>query len=453
MLKKEKKRSILIRPLIILIDLLLIISIVYFISDKQYLNFSFLSYILTLWLFISYYTKFYNVYRYTHVAKLVTLLLSQFFVFSLAYLSYFSIFKEGEVVENQFIIFILILSLVTFFKFLIFYLLKLYRSDGKNYRNVVLFGEVNSSKKIENLFETKNDLGYRFYGFFSDKISKSKKYLGNTKFSFQYIIENKIDEVYCDPSEITKNKLMEIRNFVEANQLQLRLIPENKAIYSKDYILEYFGTIPILKPKPLPFEKIETHFLKRAFDIFFSAIVCFFILSWLIPFLWILIRTDSKGPLFFKQKRDGINGSQFYCYKLRSMEVNKDADIISASKNDKRITRIGAFLRKTSLDELPQFFNVLIGDMSIVGPRPHINIQTKKYLNEIENYIVRNSVKPGITGLAQISGYRGEVIRKSDIENRVRLDIFYIENWSFFLDIKIIVKTFLNIFTKEDKAY
>jgi putative colanic acid biosynthesis UDP-glucose lipid carrier transferase len=135
------------------------------------------------------------------------------------------------------------------------------------------------------------------------------------------------------------------------------------------------------------------------------------------------------------------------------MTVNNDADKVSASKNDKRITKVGAFLRKSSLDELPQFFNVLFGDMSIVGPRPHMNAHTKKYVEEVENYLVRNSVKPGITGLAQISGYRGEVIEQSDIKNRVRLDIFYIENWSFLLDVKIIIRTFLNVFVKEEKAY
>lgn len=449
----NRKRSFLIRPLIILIDLLTINAIVYFISDKEYLNLTFLSYTTLFWLFISYYTKFYNVYRYTHITRLITLLFSQFFVFALAYLSYFSIFKEGEVVENQFIIFVLILTTITFFKFSTFFLLKKYRSDGKNYRNIVLFGENNVAKYVEKLFHEKNDLGYRFFGFFSDKTYKSKTYLGSINTAFNYILENKIDEVYCESSIISQPQLVEIRKFVTKHNLELRIIPENKAIYSKDFILEYFGTIPILKPKPLPFEQIETHIFKRIFDIIFSSLICIFLLSWLLPLVWIIIRIDSKGPLFFKQKRDGLNGEQFYCYKLRSMKVNSDADKISASKNDKRVTKVGRFLRKTSLDELPQFFNVLKGDMSTVGPRPHINIQTKKYINEVENYLVRNSVKPGITGLAQISGYRGEVIKKSDIENRVRLDIFYIENWSFFLDIKIIVQTVFNVFVKEEKAY
>jgi putative colanic acid biosynthesis UDP-glucose lipid carrier transferase len=347
----------------------------------------------------------------------------------------------------------LIVSLITFFKFFIFILLKKYRSEGKNFRNIILFGGVKSARTLENLFHNKNDLGYRFYGFFSDKTFKSKKYLGLLKNGFNYVLDNKIDEIYCDPSQISESFLIKIRQFTESHKLELRLIPENKAIYSKDFVLEYFGTIPILKPKPLPFERIETHLLKRIFDILFASILCVFILSWLLPIIGVIIKLESKGPLFFKQKRDGINGKQFYCYKLRSMRVNKEADKISASKNDKRITKVGAFLRKSSLDELPQFFNVLFGDMSVVGPRPHINVQTKKYENEVKNYLVRNSVKPGITGLAQISGYRGEVVKKSDIDNRVRLDVFYIENWSFFLDIKIILQTFLNFFKEEEKAY
>ena len=449
----KQKRSILIRPIVILIDLIIINTVIYIISDVEYLNLLFITYITVSWLFIGYYTKFYNVYRYTHITRLVTLLLSQFFVFSLAYLSYFSLFKEGEVINNQLIILLLIISLITFFKFFIFFLLKKYRSEGNNFRNIVLFGDTNSANTLENLFHRKNDLGYRFYGFFSDKTYKSKKYLGSLKDGFSYVLENNIDEIYCDPSQISESFLIKTRKFTESNKLELRLIPENKAIYSKDFILEYFGTIPILKPKPLPFEKIETHISKRIFDIFFASAICLFILSWLLPILWALIKLDSKGPLFFKQKRDGLDGKQFFCYKLRSMKVNKEADKLSASRNDKRITKVGAFLRKSSLDELPQFYNVLLGDMSVVGPRPHINIQTKKYVNEVKNYLVRNSVKPGITGLAQISGYRGEVIKKSDIENRVRLDVFYIENWSFFLDIKIILQTFLNFFKKEEKAY
>lgn len=449
----KQQTSLLKKPLLILLDLFIICGVVYFISDKEYLNSSFLTFIIIFWIFSTYYTKFYDVFKHDKIGRLLYLLFSQSTIFLLGFLSYFSLFKEGEVIGNQIRIFTLIISCIAFFKILGFYILKTRNIYKNEFKNIVLFGEINSAEKLENLFHAKNQLGYRFIGFFSKNKYKSQYYLGKTKNGLKYVEENKIDEIYCNPSTVSKKQLNKIRKFVEENDLELTFLPESRAIYSKDYVLEYFGAIPVLKPKPLPFEKRETHIQKRILDIVFSLVVCITILSWLIPILWIIIKIDSKGPLFFKQKRDGIDGKQFYCYKLRSMTVNKDADKVSASKNDKRITKVGAFLRKSSLDELPQFFNVLLGDMSIVGPRPHMNAHTQKYVAEVENYLKRHTVKPGITGLAQISGYRGEVIEKSDIKNRVRLDIFYIENWSFILDIKIIVRTFLNVFVKEEKAY
>lgn len=450
---RTKKYLNLIRPLIILFDLLIINIIINFFSDKEYLNIEFILYINLFWLLISFYTKFYNVYRYTHFLRLITLLVSQFFVFSLAFLAYFTIFKEGEVISMQSNVLFLFTALITFFKFFKFFLLKKYRLTGKNYRNVIVFGNSKSAQNVATLFKNRQDLGYRFSGFFSDKESKNKNHLGNIKQGLEYAEKESIDEIYCEINLVTSVKLKTIREFCKINNIDFSLIPENKAIYSKDFVLEHYGTIPILKPKQLPFERIETHIMKRFLDVLFSLFVSVFLLSWLFPILWVIVKTNSKGNFFFKQKRDGINGRQFYCYKIRSMKENDVADKVSTSKNDDRVTSVGAFLRKTSLDELPQFFNVLKGDMSIIGPRPHMNIQTKKYLNEVDNYLIRNSVKPGITGLAQVSGYRGEVKKKSDIENRVRLDIFYIENWSFFLDIKIIAQTILNIFKGQEKAY
>ena len=446
----RKNYSFLIKFLFILLDLIVINLVLYYFSNIDLL---FNTYITFSWLFLSFYTNFYNVYRYTHILKLVTLLASQFFVFTLTFFSYFTIFKEGTVINKQFITLMTLLFLLAFFKFLFFFLLKRYRLSGGNYRTVIIFGDNKSAKNVASLFNKKQDLGYRFSGLFSDTKSKAKNYLGTINDGLKYATENTIDEIYCDVSSIAPVKLKEIRSFSKQHNIDVRLIPENKAIYSKSFTLEYFGEIPILKPKPLPFEKSETHIFKRIFDIIFSLFVCLFLFSWLFPILWVLVKLDSKGNFFFKQIRDGAGGKQFYCYKIRSMKENKDSDIIHATKNDDRITRFGAFLRKTSLDELPQFINVLKGDMSIIGPRPHMNIQTEKYLKEIDNYIIRNSIKPGITGLAQVSGYRGEVKKKSDIENRVRLDIFYIENWSFLLDIKIIFQTFLSVFKGQEKAY
>ncbi|GGF11031.1 hypothetical protein GCM10011383_22790 [Hymenobacter cavernae] len=166
-----------------------------------------------------------------------------------------------------------------------------------------------------------------------------------------------------------------------------------------------------------------------------------FLLSWLIPLIALLIKLDSKGPVFFKQLRTGKNGLPFYCLKFRSMRTSADADHKQASRGDSRITRLGAILRKTSLDELPQFINVLRGEMSVVGPRPHMLKHTEDYARVISNFMVRHAVMPGITGLAQVSGHRGETKEIAAMAKRVNADIFYIKNWSFFLDLKIIFLT------------
>ena len=193
--------------------------------------------------------------------------------------------------------------------------------------------------------------------------------------------------------------------------------------------------------------------MKRLFDIIFSFLVLFFILSWMYPLIGLLIKLSSKGPILFKQKRSGLDNKEFWCYKFRSMSKNVDADNKQATKGDVRITTIGRFLRKSSLDEFPQFINVLKGDMSIVGPRPHMLKHTEQYSELIKKYMVRQLVKPGITGAAQIRGYRGETREIKEMEGRVKWDVWYIENWTFFLDINIILRTVLNFIKGDEKAY
>jgi putative colanic acid biosynthesis UDP-glucose lipid carrier transferase len=445
--------SILIRPLQVIIDISIIFLIIFFVKDKDYLNTSFLSFVIIFWLLTSYFTSYYNVYRYYHILKILSLIIKQFLIFTLGYFFYFSAFREGVIVNNQFIIIISLIVSISIVKILGFHLLKKYRLSGKNYRNVIVFGEGKSAQNIVRLFSDKEDLGYRFYGFFADNESKHKRHLGSINEGLKYTFDNNIDEVYCEESSITLLQLKKIREFCSQNNIEFSLIPENKAIYSKGFTVEHYGIIPILKPKQLPFERIETHIIKRFFDLFFSSLVCLFVFSWLFPVIILIIRIESKGATIFKQKREGINGGEFICYKFRSMSTDRKVDIGHTKINDDRITKVGAFLRKTSIDEFPQFFNVLLGQMSIIGPRPHMNSHSLKFDKEVANYMKRKSVKPGITGLAQVSGYRGEIKKRSDIKNRVRLDIFYIENWSFILDLKIVFQTALNIFKGDKNAY
>jgi len=375
-----------------------------------------------------------------------------YFIFTLGFFAFFGIYKEGFIVNNQFLILTTILITTFSLKILIFFSLKWYRNLGRNFRKVVVIGIDDSSKKIITLFNKNKTLGYKYLGCFSNKIYNDK--IGSIEDSFQFIIDNSVDEIYCSLKELNSNTVSKIRSFSNSNNINLKLIPDSGKLYSKDQSIEFYDdTLVVLNVKKLPFEFNENYIIKRVFDFFLAVFVCLFIMSWLIPILWVLIKIESKGPAIFSQKREGVDGIQFICYKFRSMKLNNQADKVHAVENDNRVTRLGALMRKTSIDELPQFFNVLKGDMSVVGPRPHLPSLSSEYQKDVDDYLKRHLVKPGITGLAQVSGYRGEIKKKSDIKNRVRLDVFYIENWSFLLDVKIILMTVFNVFKGDENAY
>jgi len=202
-----------------------------------------------------------------------------------------------------------------------------------------------------------------------------------------------------------------------------------------------------------PLSDPKKQILKRTFDIVFSLLVIVFLLSWLIPLVAIIIKIESNESVFFLQKRSGYKNIPFNCIKFRSMASNKQADFQTAKKNDARVTKFGAFMRKTSIDELPQFINVFLGDMSVVGPRPHMLSQTDMYSKITKKYMTRHMVKPGITGWAQVMGARGEIFTDKDMERRIEKDIWYLQNWSFFLDMKIIFLTLYNIVRGDEQAY
>ncbi|MCK0130233.1 undecaprenyl-phosphate glucose phosphotransferase [Flavobacteriaceae bacterium F08102] len=426
---------------------------VFYVADKQFFNVNFLVYISLFWLVIAYNTNFYKVFRFTKIFRILKLLFVQFSLFFLGFFAYFGVFKEGVIVHNQLFIFSAILVSISLVKLVTFYGVKYVRQKGKDSTNIIIIGLDDTSKKMANLFRTNSELGYKYLGFFSDDIDIKKDYLGSFDESFEYCITHKVDEIFCTLSVLSNENVKEFTKFGNEHKISVKLIPDSTELFSKYLGAEYYDSFLVLNVKKLPFESAENHIVKRLFDVIFAIFICVFVMSWLIPILWVLIKLESKGPLFFTQKREGIRGETFTCYKFRSMKLNDLSDKIHATKNDERVTKIGGFLRRTSLDELPQFFNVLKGDMSVVGPRPHMTNLSKEYQKEIDNYIDRFAVKPGITGLAQVSGYRGEVKKKADIKNRIRLDIFYIENWSFFLDLKIIFQTMVNIFTGEEKAY
>jgi putative colanic acid biosynthesis UDP-glucose lipid carrier transferase len=313
---------------------------------------------------------------------------------------------------------------------------------------VVVIGKNKKTEQLIKVFNERTEYGYQFLKQFCPNDSNFK-----LLDCFRYIIENKIDEIYCSISELNNNELTEFINFADNNLKTLKFLPDNKKIFSKKLKFEYYDYLPILSLRDIPLHNPINALLKRTFDIVFSLVVVFGLLIWIAPILALIITLESKGPVFFVQKRTGFDNKEFTCFKFRSMTLNPASDLRQAGKNDMRVTQFGKFLRRTSIDELPQFYNVLFGNMSVVGPRPHMLKHTDEYANRVDKYMLRHFVKPGITGLAQVRGYRGEIEKHSDIQNRIKFDVFYVENWSFFLDLKIIIQTILLGISGDEKAY
>ncbi|HWA35901.1 MAG TPA: undecaprenyl-phosphate glucose phosphotransferase [Cyclobacteriaceae bacterium] len=333
-----------------------------------------------------------------------------------------------------------------------FYFLQIYRSRGYNFRSVIVVGYGAISRQMEYFFRMHPEHGYRFVGFFDDQY-KHPKVLGKLSDIQTFLVENKIDEIYCCLPYIKYGAIKKIIDMGEERFLKVKLIADYRAFSFKGLELERYDHIPVLNVTSMPLDDRRNQVMKRVFDMIFSLFLTIVIFSWLFPLIALAIKLDSRGPVFFRQRRTGQANQEFTCLKFRTMHVNDEADHRQASKQDSRITRVGAFLRKTSLDELPQFMNVLSGDMSVVGPRPHMLKHTEEYSKVIGKFMARHFVKPGVTGLAQSKGYRGETKNILDMKNRVKLDRFYIENWSFLLDVKIIVLTVLELLRGSEKAY
>ncbi|RPD97514.1 undecaprenyl-phosphate glucose phosphotransferase [Aureibaculum marinum] len=449
---QKKRYSKFIRPISVLVHLVILNGVLYyFFRDKFELYH--VAYINVGWLLISYYTKFYSLHRLLKAPKVITRFLSQIIIFTLAYFAYINIFRINISILFHVKVLSIIYLAIALFRVSFLYALKKYRIGGGNYRKVVVIGENENVKSIIKFLNDRSEYGYRFIGYFSNTCSNQDNFLGKIDEAFEFISNEGIHELYCSTTELSQQQIKEFIDFADNNLIIFKLIPDVKDVFSKEMVLEYFDYTPVLSLRKLPFDKPIVKYFKRGFDIVFALFIIIFLLSWLIPVMFVIIKLESKGPLFFKQERDGLGGHVFYCYKFRSMRINQEANTMQVCKDDKRITKVGKFIRRTSIDELPQFFNVLLDDMSVVGPRPHMLVHTKKYAKEIDKYMVRHFVKPGITGLAQVRGYRGEIKNKIDMENRIRLDIYYIENWSFFLDLKIIFQTILNLFRTEEKAY
>jgi putative colanic acid biosynthesis UDP-glucose lipid carrier transferase len=359
--------------------------------------------------------------------------------------------------EHLYATYLILFGLIMFWRYLSIKLIRLYRKSGYNYRRVVIVGGGEVAQQLNDYFNSDDVLGVRLLGVFTDSdlsfgIKDSVK-TGTLDSLEKFALKNDIDEIfYTMPLTYTK-KIKGLVDFCDRYMIRFKVVPDFRGFIFKRVNIDFFNDVPVITLREEPLTDFINRFTKRVFDLIFSLLTVVFVLSWLYPIIAVLIKLSSKGPVLFKQSRSGVNNEEFLCYKFRSMTMSEEADTKQATKGDVRITKIGAFLRKSSLDEFPQFFNVLMGDMSIVGPRPHMLKHTEEYSELIQKYMVRQLVKPGITGAAQVKGYRGETKELEDMEGRVRLDVWYIENWSLSLDINIIFYTVWNVFKGDEKAY
>lgn len=446
------KWSRFIMPISLVAHLVTINLTLYLFTPHTYLNLWAILWYNLSWFVISLGINFYSVERKERFRTSFHKFVQHYFIFTLAYFTFFAFIRFDFSIQYQLFVLCFLLFLLIFYRWFFFSLRKLYRLEGGNYVNVVVVGEDQNIKVIQKIFD-EPDFGYRYKGFFGNSTSAKNKYLGKVEDCYDYILKNSIDEIYCMVSQLSSGELNCLIDFADNNLKRLMLVPDNKEIFTRAMGVELFGTVPVLNLRKLPLEKNYAKYGKRAFDVIFSLSVLVFILSWLIPLLFVVTRTESRDPLFFRQLRHGFNKKPFYCYKFRSMVNNSQAHTNMCIANDSRVTKIGKILRRTSIDELPQFINVLLGQMSVVGPRPHMETHTHKYERSVNKYLVRHFAKPGITGLAQIKGYRGEIVKPSDIINRTRFDIFYLEKWTPLLDLKIIYYTIYNAVKGDEKAF
>lgn len=358
------------------------------------------------------------------------------------------------------IIFYLLLCILLWFSRLTSrWFVKKIRATGKNTQSVVFVGASSNMLDLYHEMMSDSSCGYHINGYFDDAPSPlfpaNIPYLGNISQIIPFLespTNEHIEQLYCCLPSKREKEIRGIINYCENHVVRFFSVPNVRNYLKRKMNMELLGEVPILYIREEPLQQMDNQLIKRAFDIICSGLFLCTLFPIIYLFVAVIVKMTSPGPVFFKQKRNGLNGEEFYCYKFRSMKVNTESDTLQATEHDPRKTKFGDFMRKTNIDELPQFINVFIGDMSLVGPRPHMLKHTKEYSELIDYYMVRHLIKPGITGWAQVNGCRGETKELYQMEERVRKDIWYLENWSFWLDLRIMWMTVRNMLLRNDKG-
>jgi len=433
-------------------------------NEGKWPGFSLLFFITTtcIWFLISIFSKLYAERRSNKYSEEIVQILYHILLFSITLSSFLFFLNLNQKYSSEFILFFVFI--VTVFTIATKYLIrkKIHSSlyNGNYFDRVLLIG---STLAAENFIETVNKYyyyGYKCIGYIDEfeKLNFPSTYFGNFEQIENILIEQNIDEVFIALPQKETNKIQKSIDICDKNRVRIRMLPDLTDLTSSSIYINNIGQLPIVNVGYLPLDKKENILAKRLFDIIFSLLFFLTIGIVLFPIIAIIIKLTSKGPIFFSQERWGHNNKKIICYKFRSMmkgstDIDEQGHYYQAQKNDPRVTWIGKILRKTNLDELPQFWNVLLGNMSVVGPRPHPTPLNIESMQTVDNYMLRHIIVPGITGLAQVNGCRGETKTKEEMQRRVNFDLYYIHRWNFWLDIQIIIQTIVNIFRGDQNAY
>ncbi len=375
-------------------------------------------------------------------------------VYGLLFMTLASFLQIGAMKLNAYIFFFCAMLVgLPLFQIASKFALKLYRRHGYNFTRVIIVGTGANASRLYDAMKKDAGFGYHILAFFDDKPDSNFKHgpvypIAELK---SFVQKHDVRQIFFSISGHS-DALGDVIKIADDHVIDFYYVPKIPRTLARRFELHNIGSLPILSIQRNPLKSIINRALKRSFDIAFSSIVLLFYPLVYIP-VAIAIKMGSPGPVYFKQERTGYLGKSFMCYKFRTMKVNANADKQQATKNDPRKTRLGDFLRRTSIDELPQFINVWRGEMSIVGPRPHMLSHTEQYTALVDRYMVRHVVKPGITGWAQVNGLRGITDELWKMERRVEYDVWYIENWTFLLDIKIVIRTIINAIAGEKNAF
>ena len=406
-----------------------------------------------IWVFILFSSRLHNPIREQTLSEQINRVLTSLVIYLSIVLTLWFVLEPFAFSRQQlFITFIFFSGSAVLWRIGWFYFIRYYRSKGYNIRNVVVIGYEDMAEKMISYMNEHPSLGYRLVGVFDDQNDESSKFQGVIDKVHDFVSKENVDIFFCNLNSLAKSRVQELINLADSNLIKVKMLSTFSRLEMENISVQNYGQIPVLNINEIPLDNWLNQFIKRSFDIVFSMLMIIGILSWVLLIVALFIRVESRGSVFFMQKRHGKGNRPFYCWKLRTMVLNNVADSQQATKNDVRVTRVGAFLRRTSIDELPQFFNVFLGDMSVVGPRPHPIKLNEQYQPNIEKFWQRHAVKPGVTGLAQVKGFRGETDH-SAMSGRVKLDRFYVRNWSLILDVKIILLTVVSFLRGSENAY